>query len=193
LDKIPLNELRVINALVVYWRLCRKSSPDLVRPSSILLELIDRCSMGISFFRQVYHDLCSGSRSKYADLSESEFKLFLVAEYLQPVQIFVEYQAQTTLEERKEYERRARADFDALGKEMAEAATRAELVELGRRRADLAPHTGVSYVYENHCWNCKKQISSAIDAQCSVCRFYICSSCGSCFCHPLTTEGLQLL
>ena len=78
--------------------------------------------------------------------------------------------------------RRARVDFEALGKEMAKATTRTELVELGRKRADLAPHTGVSYVYENYCWNCRGRISSTIHARCPVCRFYICSSCGSCFC-----------
>jgi len=78
---------------------------------------------------------------------------------------------------------RVRAEFDALGKEMAKATTRTELVELGRRRADMASHTGVSYVYENHCWNCRGPISSAIHARCPVCRFYICSSCGACLCR----------
>lgn len=48
--------------------------------------------------------------------------------------------------------------------------------------AELAPHTGVSHAYENHCWNCKAYISSAICTRCSVCGVYICSSCGSCFC-----------
>jgi hypothetical protein len=81
-----------------------------------------------------------------------------------------------------ERQARARAEFEALGKEIAKATTRAELVELGQKRADLAPYTGVSYVYTNHCWNCKEHISSDIHAQCSACRFYICSSCGSCLC-----------
>jgi hypothetical protein len=81
-----------------------------------------------------------------------------------------------------EHQRKARADFDALGKEMAKATTRAELVGLGRKRANLAPHTGFSYAYINHCWNCKKPISSDINSQCPNCKFYICSSCNFCFC-----------
>jgi hypothetical protein len=66
--------------------------------------------------------------------------------------------AATEAEEKADAERqaRARANFDALGEEIAKATTRAELLELGRKRADLAPYTGVSYVYTSHCWNCKK-------------------------------------
>src|SRR5207253_5994474 len=116
-------------------------------------------------------------------------KQLLEAEYRQvQAKAEAERQAQAKAEaeakakEREEYKKRARANFDALGKEMANATTRAERVELGRNRAALAPYTGVSYVYENHCWNCKQPISSAINAQCLGCGFYICSSCGSCFC-----------
>ena len=77
---------------------------------------------------------------------------------------------------------RARADFDALGEEMAKATTRAELVELGRRREDLATYTGNSYTYENVCWCCGGRISSAIHARCPVCRWFMCSKRGSCGC-----------
>jgi hypothetical protein len=65
---------------------------------------------------------------------------------------------------------RARADFDALGKEMAQATNRVEPVELGRKRAK----------YENVCWYCLDSISSTIQTRCSVCGWYICSNCGSC-------------
>jgi hypothetical protein len=85
----------------------------------------------------VYRDLCSDRRIKYVGFSDSEFKQFLEIEYNQP---FVECQAQ------------ARADFDALGEEMAKATTREEFVELGRKREDLAPYTGICYPYENVCW-----------------------------------------
>lgn len=93
-----------------------------------------------------------------------------------------EHEAQEEAKRREENERRARADFDALGKQMAKATTRVELVELGQKRADLAPLTGVSYSYKNHCWNCQSSISSDVHAQCPACTYYICSSCGSCLC-----------
>jgi hypothetical protein len=102
--------------------------------------------------------------------------------------------------EREENERRARAVFDAIGKEMAKATTRAELVELGRKRAYLAPYIGIPYPYgdyENHCWNCERRVSSAIQARCPVCRWYICSSCDSCdhFCNktynPVQDEAVD--
>ena len=82
---------------------------------------------------------------------------------------------------------KARVDFDALGKEMENVTHRGDLVELGRKRASLALHTGVSYGYENHCWSCKEHISSAIHAQCSVCKGYICS-CGACFCDSVSSQ-----
>jgi hypothetical protein len=74
----------------------------------------------------------------------------------------------------------ARADFDVLGELMAETTDREELVTLGRKRADLAPYTGNSYVYKNHCWYDRHPISSAIHARCPYCGWYICSTCGSC-------------
>jgi hypothetical protein len=143
MNELPFEVRRVINVLVLFWKMCN-NQPDRVGPSQPIDELIDRCSVGRSFFRKMYHDLYSDRRSKYAGFSESEFIQYLETEY--------------------------------------NHTTRAEPVELGRQRADLAPHTGVSQVYERHCWNCKGHISSAICARCSVCGFYICSSCGSCFC-----------
>jgi hypothetical protein len=47
---------------------------------------------------------------------------------------------------------------------------------------DLFPFSGVSYSYENHCWNCKQPISSAINIKCPSCGGYKCRYCGSCFC-----------
>jgi hypothetical protein len=190
LDKIPFEERRVISELAEYWQ-THYEPRDLVTH-------IDRLfgswgsGIGASFFRQVYEDLRTYKRNNYATSSAPEFKRFLEAEYRLRAKPHAERQAQAMAEERERYEsraraheeyvRRARAEFDALGKEMAKATTRAELVELGRKRADLAQHTGDSYDYENICWCCGGRISSGIHAQCSICRFYICSSCGSCLC-----------
>ncbi len=74
----------------------------------------------------------------------------------------------------------ARADFDALGKVMATTTDREKLVEIGRKRKDLVPDTGISHHYENHCWHCPSPISSTIHARCKDCGWYICSECGSC-------------
>jgi hypothetical protein len=98
----------------------------------------------IWFFRQVYEDLRTDKRSILAAFSASEFKQFFEAEYRRldqanterqaQAKADAERQAQTEAEKREEYKRRARADFDALGKEMTKATT----------RADLAPYAGVS-------------------------------------------------
>jgi len=144
MNEIPFEVRRVINVLVVFWQMCN-NHPDRVGPSRTIDELIDRCSVGRSFSREIYHDLYSDRRSKYAGFSKSDFIRYLEAEYNQPT-----------------YE---------------------EPVDLGWEQADLAPHTSVSHFYERHCWNCKGHISSAICARCSVCGFFICSSCSSCFCR----------
>jgi len=174
LDKLPFEEQRVIHALVVFWKCTRFLHLNQVRPSPRILELIYKCSIGIDFFRQVYHDLCSDRRIKYVGFSETEFKQFLEIEYNQP---FVEHQAQARANQEQ-----ARADFDALGKEMAKATSRAELVKLGRKRADLAQYIGVSSGdYESHCWrSCPSRISSAVHARCPACGWYICNNCSSC-------------
>ena len=36
--------------------------------------------------------------------------------------------------------------------------------------------------YENHCWNCGKDISSSFCQRCSICGWYICRSCRACGC-----------
>jgi hypothetical protein len=180
MDKIPFEERRVIHALIVFWQCTRFSHLNQVRPSPRILGLIDRCSIGIDFFRQVYSDLCSDKRIKFVGFSESEFKQFLETEYNQP---FIEQQVQAIAEEREVQERRARADFVALGEEMVKATTRTERVELGRKRANLVPYTRIRHNYESHCWNCKMPISSSIHAQCPDCTYYICSNCDACFCN----------
>lgn len=180
MDEIPFEERRVIGELVEFWQ-THYAPRDLVKHIDRLFDSWGS-GIGASFFQQVYEDLRTAKRSDYATFSASQFKRFLEVEYSQPAQTHAERLDRTKAKEREEHERRARADFDALGKEMAQATTRAELVTLGRKRAYLAPHTGVSYVYENHCWRCKEHISSAIHAQCPSCRFYICSSCGACLC-----------
>jgi len=206
LEKIPLEEQRVIDGLVGLWQ-TRDEPRDLLTHISGTLK-----PGGYSvtfFFAQVRDDLRTDKHSKYAASSTFEFRQFLEAEYRRldqanterqaqaqaeaqaQAKAEAERQAQAIAEEREEQERRARireervrrakAAFDALGKEMEKATTtRAERVELGRKRADLAPYTGGSYVYEKHCWNCYSYISSAIHARCPGCRWYICSNCGSC-------------
>jgi len=194
-DNIPLEEQRVVDELVVFWQ-TRYESRDLVTH-------LDRLSgswgsgIGASFFQKVYEDLRINERGKYTASSASEFKRFLEAEYNQQAKVYAEhqaqaqekadaerqFQAQAKAKEREEFKRRARADFDALGKKMAKATTRAELVELGRERTKLALYAGFSYVYTNHCWNCHSVISSEINARCPDCKFFICSSCASCFCN----------
>ena len=141
MNEIPFEVRRVINVLVVFWQMCN-NHPDRVGPSRTIDELIDRCSVGRSFFREIYHDLYSDRRSKYAGFSESEFIQYLEAEY--------------------------------------DHTTHAEPVELGRKRAELAPYSGSKYPYQNVCWYCHNSISSAIHARCPDCSWYICSNCGSC-------------
>lgn len=89
-----------------------------------------------------------------------------------------------------ENERRKRiiSEFESLRIQIPKATTREELVELSKKLSKLAPQTGVSYKYTSHCWNCKEHISSAIHAQCPGCKYYICGSCGACFC-PERQQG----
>lgn len=37
--------------------------------------------------------------------------------------------------------------------------------------------------YINHCFNCGSGIHSHKDKQCDTCGFYVCGTCGSCFCN----------
>ena len=206
MDKIPFEVQRVIDELVDYWQ-TRREPRDLAIHIDKLPSAWGHHRVR-SFFRQIYEDLRTDQRSKYptffASTLETEYSQRALthderqaqaraeterqiqakaeAERQAKEKAKAEHRAQTRTKKREESERRARADFDALGEEMAKATTRAELVELGRRRANLAPHTGFSYAYINHCWNCQKPISSDINAQCPKCRRYICSSCDSCFC-----------
>ena len=39
--------------------------------------------------------------------------------------------------------------------------------------------------YVNFCWNCKADIDSDVNKRCPVCRMFICSRCGSCFCNKI--------
>lgn len=185
LEEIPLEERRVIGELVEFWQ-NHRAPRDLVMHINRLFDTWGS-GIGASFFQQVYEDLRDGKRSEYPAFSVSQFKCFLEAEYSQPDQTHAERLARLKVKEREEHERMARTDFDALGEQIAKATTRAELVTLGRKRASLAPQTGISYTYENHCWSCGKHISSAIHAQCPDCKFYICGSCSACFCgfNPL--------
>jgi hypothetical protein len=127
LDKIPFEERRVIDELVELWQTC-------YGPRDLLTHIAGTWKPGGGrvtwFFAQVHQDLRTDKRSKYAAFSASEFKQFLEDEYRRLDQANPEHQAQVKIEEREEYKKRARADFDALGKEMANATTRAECVEL---------------------------------------------------------------
>ena len=184
LDNIPFEVQRIIDELV---KLLQTHS----EPSDLAMHVDTLPSTGgrhivRNFFRQVYKDLRTDERSSYASFSASEFKILLETEYSQWVQGHPEHQAwakedtQAKAKERDEYARKVRAEFDALGKQIAKATTRAELVKLGRRREDLAPYIGIKHPYESHCWNCPSRISSTIHVRCKVCRWFICYRCGSC-------------
>lgn len=86
---------------------------------------------------------------------------------------------------------KALVEFEALGKRMQVANSRAELVQLSRRRAKVAHFTGREFVYHTRCWKCNARISHDIHARCRTCHRYICGSehCGACECtwqdeHP---------
>lgn len=176
-DKIPLEEQQVINELVALWQ-TRQVPPDLLAHIDGLSGIWGSDPERI-FIQRVYENLSTGNRNRYAISSAYEFRRFLEDEYHRQTNANAQAKA------REDSERKAREDFDALSKEMTKATTRAERVELGRKRAALAPYTGVSYDYKTHCWNCHQHISSDVHAQCPDCRYYICGSCGQCFCRSL--------
>ena len=208
LDNIPFEVQRIIDELVKLLQTHSEPS-DLAMHVDTLPSTGGRHIVR-NFFRQVYKDLrtdelnsyasfsnslsiirdgrpmTTDKRSNYASFSASEFKILLETEYSQWVQGHPEHQAwakedtQAKAKERDEYARKVRAEFDALGKQIAKATTRAELVKLGRRREDLAPYIGIKHPYESHCWNCPSRISSTIHVRCKVCRWFICYRCGSC-------------
>lgn len=183
MDNIPLEDQLVIDELVGLWQ--TRSEPNNLL-AHIRGTLKDGCGSITFFFAQVRQNLLTDKHSDYAASSTFEFRQFLEAEYRRLYQPYAERQAKQRAEiERQaqikaENERRARADFDALGQLLAKSTDRKESIEIARKREDLAPHTGRTFSYENHCWNCKSHISSAIHARCKDCRWYICSSCGSC-------------
>ena len=173
MDNIPLEEQLVIDELVELWQTPSNEPRDLVAHINGLSGPWGS-GLGARFVWQVYENLRTGKRNRYSISTASEFKRFLEAKYSQHTQ------APAKPSECKEDEWRAKADFDDLGREMAKAPTRAELIELGRKREKLAPYTGSKHYYENVCWCCHSDISSTIHARCPDCRWYICSNCGSC-------------
>ncbi len=199
LDTIPFEEQRIIDELVELWQTHDESC-------DLLAHIRNTLKTGYSvtfFFAQVRNDLRTDKHSKYAASSASEFRQILEDEYrrvYQPYAVslarakaFDEAQAKARAERhaqikaeieriKAEKEMRVRAEFDAIGKEMAKTTDRKERLELGRRREVLAPFTGRTFVYQNHCWQCRGRISSAIHAECPNCTYYICSSCGNCLC-----------
>jgi hypothetical protein len=136
------------------------------------------------------------ARAKAFDEAQAKAEAERQAE-AQAIEAEAELQVQAIAEECEEQERRARireerirryrAYFDALGEEMAKTTTREELVALRRKRAAVAQYLGI-HPYENVCWKCHNDISSAIHAQCKVCRWYICSLCGSCNCNRISNH-----
>lgn len=202
MNEIPFEERRIIRELVELWQTHHEPRGLATHINRLPTYTAWGSGIGTSFFRQVYKDLCNDRRSSYIASSASEFERFLEAEYQQRAQKHAEPQAQAKAQaerlaqvekeqaerlaqaqvEKEQAQARARAIFDALGKEMEKATTHAERVELGRKRDVLAPATGVFYVYESHCWKCKARISEAIHARCPDCGYYICGSCCSCLC-----------
>lgn len=129
--------------------------------------------VGAIFFRKLLGELHT---SKYEAHSESVFRKGIEKRFNQLLQQHFKQRAENLLQAQEE----ARKRFGILGKEMAQATAREKRVEIARERAILAPSTGDYFPYENHCWHCPSDISSAIHARCPNCRWYICGSCGSC-------------
>lgn len=186
MDRIPSDVQQVIDELVKFQHTRRE--PNMLAKHLNWLPQGGN-GVGAKFFREIY-DILRTDADQLKHYSESEFKQNLKEEYHQLAEAERQAEAERRAWWREEFERltkekddhkkKARAEFDALGKEMAKATTHAKLVELGRKRVKLAPYTGFSYVYENHCWQCHTHISSKIHARCPECRWYICSSCSSC-------------
>ena len=189
MDNTPLKEQLIIDELVEFWQTYNE-------PRDLYAHICSAWSQGYYslhyFFLTVRTDLRADKRSKYAASSAFEFRQFLEVEYHRLYQsgakLQAEIQAKAEAERlaqmKAESERQAqiRAEFDALGELMAKTTDRKESIVLARKREYLAPYTGRTFVYENHCWKCKKDISSAIHARCKDCRWYICSNCASCGC-----------
>ena len=166
MSQVPVDEKRVINALVVCWGLWHNKSFDQIIPAPSIVELIVRCRVGNVFFMKVYRDLRLGSSGKYANYTELDFKRFLQTEYRRPVQVSQENPALWLAEAQEDYNRRTRAESDWLEVEP----TWAQSVQLGPKRKK----------YENVCWRCHSHISSDELKRCSDCGWYICGNCGSC-------------
>lgn len=96
---------------------------------------------------------------------------------LEELRIFMERQRESEAHQRA----KAQAEFNDLGTEMSRIQSRDRAIAISRRRAELARMIGYNFSYENHCWRCKEDISSAINVRCPVCRWYICT-CGACGC-----------
>lgn len=189
MDTITLKEQLIIDELVEFWQTHNE-------PRDLFAHICDATLQGFYslnyFLLTVRTDLRTDKRSKYAASSAFEFRQFLEVEYRRLYQSCAERlaeaqakaEAERLAQMKAENERQAqiRADFDALGELMAKTSDRKESMVLARKREDLAPYTGRIFVYENHCWKCKKDISSAIHARCKVCGWYICSTCASCGC-----------
>ncbi|EFH86395.1 cell envelope integrity protein TolA [Ktedonobacter racemifer] len=216
MDKIPFEEQRVIYELVEFWKTGEEPRDLIIHIDRLSGSW--GSGLGVNIFRKVYADLRANNHRKHgAELQqflESEYlRLAEIhaeqqararekaeaahkaqqranAERRAQQRAEAERRAQVEAEEHAKRKQNARANFEALGKEMEETTDRAELVRLGIERAHWALYTGIRYDYESHCWHCTHHISSAIQAQCPVCTYYICSNCGSCFCDRDKRIGL---
>lgn len=190
MDNIPLEVQLLINELVEFWQTNNEAQGLIDRIRSAPFQ---GCLNLTFFFLSVRNDLRKDKPSRYyAASSASEFKQLLEDEYRIRYQMFidgkkVEAQAKVKAERQErektriqeERQRRARAEFDALGRQMRQATSRADRVKLARKREELAQYTGDAYINDKWCWNCRHDISSAINAKCH-CGWYICGYCDSC-------------
>lgn len=213
MGNIPLEYQLVIDELVEFWQTHYEPRNLMEHAHSTFRQGCDSLTF---FFLTVRDDLRTDKRSKYTASSALEFRQFLEVEYRRLYQLCAERQAEAQAKaeaerlaqmkaenERQaqiraekerlaqmkpENEKRARADFDALGKLMAKATDRKEIMELARKREDLAPYIGILHPYENVCWKCHHRVSSTIHLRCLKCRWLVCSICGSCKCNKPVSD-----
>lgn len=171
-------ELATVQGLVELWQYGRTNVMLTTYLSYWLPKQEGQCGVRVAkYLASVHSKLTSEGQAAYPFESDEAFKEDLI----------------NNLESIISKEQvNAQAEFDAIGRKMAQVTSREALVQLGRKRASLAIALDMPISYENHCWQCKGHISSAIRARCPSCGRYICT-CGACqpHCSGYTSSSSQ--
>lgn len=175
----------ILNALAVMWR----TGQEPANLEGLLLQfrhLDDMDGELTQVFQDARNQLREEKPKHTTSNGERDFVYAVRDKYSRLLQNFEQKHEKAWFEQLfhgfEESRARSQAEFESLGEQISRATSREELVELGRRRVELASLTGRTFVYENHCWLCKDDISSEINARCPKCHWYICS-CGACGCQ----------